>query len=564
MGPTEFVLAVLYMISGLLPLVLASLFFQQRHKPGATGLLILSGGVCLWGLANAGHTFAYTETLAYGIWNVRLVATSITVVGWFLAVAEYAGLVRPRPRVVAALLTLPAVAQLLAWTNARHHLHYGADTTHTAVESIVANYGPVFYANATFQYALVGIGAVLLLVEIVDSGQLRRRQSLALLVSALPAAAGNVLHLAVVPSVDLTSFGFVIGVFIIGWALFYGKLLDVVPVARDNLVRNMTDPVVTLDGENRVVDSNPAARDLCGIEGNYVGTHGEEFFGRFPDLVERFGDVMETATEISLSVDGEQRHFDLRITPVYDERSDESARLIVFRDITERKRREQALEQKNERLDQFTSFVSHDLRNPLQVAAGHAALARENGDSQRIRHVESALSRMDEMIEDLRTLTFADRERLETTRVDLKTAAQDAWSGIDSSGLTLLVRESCPVVADREFLLHVLENLFRNAMEHAGENATISVGCLEGGEGFYVADDGPGIPEDEREEVLGYGYTTTDEGTGIGLSIVRTVADAHEWEITVTESESGGARFEFTGTGSPSQGEVSAVEKQPT
>jgi PAS domain S-box-containing protein len=564
MGPTEFVLAVLFMISGLLPLVLASLFFNQRHKPGATGLLILSGGICLWGFANAGHTFAYTEGLAYGIWNVRLIATAVTVVGWFLAVAEYTGLVRPRPRIVAGLLTLPAIGQIFAWTNSWHHLHYGADTTFTALESVVANYGPVFYANVTFQYALVGTGAVLLLVEIVDSGQVRRRQSLALLVSALPAAAANLLHLAVFPSVDLTSLGFVLGVLIIGWALFYGKLLDLVPVARDNLVRNMTDPVVTLDGENRVVDSNPAARELCGIEDSFVGMHGEEFFARFPDLVERFGDVMETTTEISIEVDGERRHFDLRITPVYDEWSDESARLIVFRDITERKRREQVLEQKNERLDQFASFVSHDLRNPLQVAAGQAALARENGDTERVRHVESALSRMDEMIEDLRTLTFADQERLETTNVDLKSAAHDAWSSIDSSGLTLLIEESCPIVADREFLLHVLENLFRNAMEHAGEDATISVGCLDDGEGFYVADDGPGIPERERENVLEYGYTTANEGSGIGLAIVRTVADAHGWEITVTESEAGGAKFVFAGTGSTSQSEVPVAEKQLT
>jgi signal transduction histidine kinase len=62
-----------------------------------------------------------------------------------------------------------------------------------------------------------------------------------------------------------------------------------------------------------------------------------------------------------------------------------------------------------------------------------------------------------------------------------------------------------------------------------------------------VADDGPGIPADEYEDVLASGYTTSTDGTGFGLAIVREIADAHDWEIAVTESGTGGARFEIIG-----------------
>jgi PAS domain S-box-containing protein len=353
----------------------------------------------------------------------------------------------------------------------------------------------------------------------------------------------------------------VVSVFVVGWALFYGQLLEVVPVARDNLVRGMTDAVVTLDAENRVVDANPAARELCGVDEGYVGTHGEEFFAEFPSLIERFGDVTEAKTEVSVEADGERRHFDLRITPVDGGRPAESGRLIVLREITERKRREQALREKNERLDQFANFVSHDLRNPLQVAAGHAALARESGDDEHIERVEGSLARMDEMIENLRTLTHADEDHVETTRLELEAAATDAWAGVDAAEARLVVETTCQIVADREFLLHTLENLFRNAVEHASEAATVTVGCLD--EGFYVADDGPGIPPEERDRVLEYGYTNSQDGTGIGLAIVRTVAEAHGWEITVTESDSGGARFEFAGPSAPA-GEPSPTGQQTT
>jgi signal transduction histidine kinase len=91
----------------------------------------------------------------------------------------------------------------------------------------------------------------------------------------------------------------------------------------------------------------------------------------------------------------------------------------------------------------------------------------------------------------------------------------------------------------------VFENLFRNAVEHAGDDVTITVGTLDGG--FYVDDDGPGIPEDERDRVFEAGYSTGEAGTGFGLSIVRDVVEAHGWDIRVVEGADGGARFEITG-----------------
>jgi signal transduction histidine kinase len=93
----------------------------------------------------------------------------------------------------------------------------------------------------------------------------------------------------------------------------------------------------------------------------------------------------------------------------------------------------------------------------------------------------------------------------------------------------------------------VLENLFRNAIEHGRSDVTIRVGTLSDETGFYVEDDGPGIPSDTRDEVFEQGYSTADDGTGFGLSIVREIAEAHGWEISATDSAEGGARFEIRG-----------------
>jgi signal transduction histidine kinase len=116
---------------------------------------------------------------------------------------------------------------------------------------------------------------------------------------------------------------------------------------------------------------------------------------------------------------------------------------------------------------------------------------------------------------------------------------------VNTEQATLETDTTQAIQADRSRLQQLFENLYRNAVEHGGDDVTVSVGATD--DGFYVADTGPGIPESDREEVFEAGYSTTEDGTGFGLRIVEQIAEAHGWESTVTGSEQGGARFEFTG-----------------
>jgi signal transduction histidine kinase len=101
------------------------------------------------------------------------------------------------------------------------------------------------------------------------------------------------------------------------------------------------------------------------------------------------------------------------------------------------------------------------------------------------------------------------------------------------------------VVGDESRVRQLFENLFRNAIEHAGEDVTVTVGVLDNGDGFYIADDGPGIPDEDRDRVFDSGYTTIEDGSGLGLVTVQRIVDAHNWSVTVTDSNDGGARFEI-------------------
>lgn len=200
--------------------------------------------------------------------------------------------------------------------------------------------------------------------------------------------------------------------------------------------------------------------------------------------------------------------------------------------------------------DRLASVISHDLRNPLDVANVHLHEARKTGHPEHFDHLEAAHDRMERIIGDVLTLTRGEDALNLASNVDIGSVATDAWTTVDTETADLTVEKGVPMTsADRDRLMRLFENLFRNSVEHARSDSEESISVRVGsvGSGFYVADDGIGVSAADRERVFDPGYTTatTSSGTGLGLTIVAEIADAHDWTVTVTDSAEGGARFEF-------------------
>ncbi|MFU8869855.1 PAS domain S-box protein [Natronococcus sp.] len=231
----------------------------------------------------------------------------------------------------------------------------------------------------------------------------------------------------------------------------------------------------------------------------------------------------------------------------FDAQDVEFAELLVSHAASaiERIERESALERQNERLEEFASIVSHDLRNPLNVAAGRLDLARETCDDDNLEDVARAHGRMEALIDDLLALAREGRSVLETEPVDVAAAVADCWCHVETAEADLEVETERSIVADPSRFQRLLENLVRNAVEHAGPDVTVRVGDLD--DGIYVEDDGPGIPAANREAVFETGYSEFQDGTGFGLGIVERICEAHGWEVAVTDGDDGGARFELSG-----------------
>ncbi|QAU14108.1 HAMP domain-containing histidine kinase [Halorubrum sp. BOL3-1] len=256
---------------------------------------------------------------------------------------------------------------------------------------------------------------------------------------------------------------------------------------------------------------------------------------------------------------GHEGPFFVRVIP-----SDDQSGYLVFSDLRDCPDREDS-----PGIDQVASVISHDLRNPLDVAKAHLRAAEETGDPEHFQSVSDAHDRMERIIRDVLTLTRDGAVVDPSEEVGVETAARSAWQTIDSEQAALTVSDSLPTVTgDPDRLQRLFENLFRNSVEHGmvddrtestnhgtqssrnhsatgnGEAPTpVSISVQPSKDGFYVADDGPGIPRAERDVVFEAGYSTRDGGTGLGLAIVERIVEAHGWEVTLTDADSGGVQF---------------------
>ncbi|KTG08110.1 hypothetical protein AUR64_00595 [Haloprofundus marisrubri] len=337
------------------------------------------------------------------------------------------------------------------------------------------------------------------------------------------------------------------------------------------LFENVPDAAVAyefVDGEPIVRRVNSAFEEVFGYDADtIVGENVDEYIvadgddGDDPSSAPRLNRQLQDGESLRrecrrLTADG-PREFLLHVVPLAIGETN-VAGFAIYTDITERTLREKRLARQNEQLEEFAHIVSHDLRNPLSVAVGHLSLARETGSEESFEAVERSLDRMDDLIDDLLSLARAGRTVEERTPLDATEVATRAWAGVDTADATIRREGSIPVDADESRLRELFENLFRNAIEHGGETVSVTVGPVD--DGFFVADDGPGVAEADRERVFERGFSTGGDGIGVGLHIVRTIAEAHDWSVTVCDSPEGGACFHFVTDETTDPADAEAVE----
>jgi nitrogen-specific signal transduction histidine kinase len=532
---TVFLLLVGYAAAIGLGASLGAYALTRRDNPIARSFGGVMVAVLVWSFGAFGRLLAPSLAGWRALTVLMYLSVATTPLLFFLFVTYYtdnaALLTRGR---VAALLVVPAITVVAVATNQRHGLFFTAIETGPlgGGDVPIATSGPLFGLHAAYSYVLLAVATLLLLSFAIRTHSPYRRQSIAIFIgAAIPwlTNAAYLIGLGPAYPADPTPVGFAVGGVALAYAVFGPGVTNLTPVARSAVVDAIDEAVCVIGWNDEVVDMNPAARRLTEVPeplGDPVSTV-------IPD------GLLEADEEPkAVTVDGTRRWFRLREVDL-----PRAGAVLLATDLTEQIRSQRQLREQNERLEQFTKVAAHDLRNPLNAVTGYVNLARETDDVSHLDQVDPAIRRIETLIDDLLTLGEEGQVVEDTVPLSIAAAARRVWRRLDTDDATLDVETDVTMLADGRRIAQLLENLFSNALTHGGDGVTVTVGRCQ--DGFYVADDGEGIPATDRADVFEYGFSTHD-GTGLGLPVVRSIAVAHGWTVHVTDGADGGARFEFT------------------
>ncbi len=416
--------------------------------------------------------------------------------------------------------------------------------------------GPTYLLNGAVAVVVVLVSLVYLARLFVSSTH-RPTSSVLLLgaaavASLLPYAVSTLNAVPLLPGYDSTVFGIVPLTVILAYTVFFRGELDLAPMARADIVDEIDDVLFGLDDAGRVVDYNAAAEPLLSED---VGTPvGTALSTLLPGLAAEIslpeaggGDVAATYSTV---VGGSRTHYAVSVSPIV-ERGTVAGYTVVLRDVTAVERFSRELARQNDQLERFASTVAHDLRNPLQVADGAAALvtgqlrtaetAEAAAAADHMDRVTDALGRMDDKLDELQTLAAHAKSVTEAETLEFGRVVRTAWSDIDTAEMVLDIAEDGRIEAEPSRLASVLEQLARHSRDR--DAARVEVGLTESG--FTYRDDGRQVPGQDPDDAFHSG-TTTVSATGLGLEIVRTQVESQGWTIEIEAADSGTA-FVVTG-----------------
>jgi len=343
--------ALLMFITAIVAVVLA--FYVWRRRPSAQtrlwSLLVLA--VAEWSLGYALELGSPTLSAKLFWSNVNFAGVVAVPVLELAFVLQYTHHERWLTRRNLGLLAAPSVLTCaLVWTNDWHGWIRSAARLDSsgAIPVLDPTYSVGFWGFWVYAASLFLCIVVLIVRALRTSTGLYRRQLAVLTLALLLPWVGNTIYLSGLSpfyGLDLTPFSFAVALLVMAWGLFRYRLLDILPVARDAVIENMSDGVIVLDAQARIVDVNPATQQFIGhIAPELIGQPAARVLTGWPDVVARDGATTEVWTEFSLDVAGARRHFDLRVSPLFGGQNQLIGRLVVFREVTDRVRAAEALE----------------------------------------------------------------------------------------------------------------------------------------------------------------------------------------------------------------------------
>jgi PAS domain S-box-containing protein len=470
----------------------------------------------------------------------------------------------------ALIFSIGVITLLMVWTNPWHHLHYkSVDIDTGGPFPLLAHHVGIWYrVHTAYFYILLGGGLFLIASRFKKADAFIKKQNRIILLGAVIPWLVNIAYLFGIRPfgyLDLTPFAFMALSLIIAIGLLGFKLFDIVPIARGKVFDALQEGVLVLDSQDRVVDINPPIRRIIGPNIDHIiGKTTAHLFPGFAELNNTVHNNHENGQVLIQLADG--RYFSVTLTSVFENKTIYSGKIMLFRDVTERKQSEYKLKELNQLKDRLFSIISHDLRSPLLSLMDILSMAKDGIVSdEEFRSYLPTLSKnigyTSGLVENL--LQWSKSQLEGTVLNSLHFDIKDNISYIVNSfghaaadkGITLQNNVVLPTIvyADMDMIQAVLRNLVSNAIKFCskGDKIAISADVKRDMITIWIADTGVGIDEENIDKLFGTNNfttrgTTNEQGTGLGLLLCKDFVEKNGGTIGVESKPGQGSRFYFT------------------
>ena len=522
---------------------------RQRPDPMAWPLAVTMFAVAAWAIPHA-ISFGYTSPARVALWTrLQYPGVVLAPVAYLVVALRYAGYERwVSRRTCASLGVVPALTLIVVWTNPSHGLLWHSYSLARVWDAtiLVPEYGPWYWLNLGYLYLVTTVALLAFGTVVIKRGLVYRKQAIVMFLGGFaPLVINGAMNSGVGPEpmIDFTTTALALSGLTFALALFRLDLLDIRPVARERLFTELDDGVVVVGPEGRIRDFNPTAEHIFGSLAPNQPAEDVLPLNIVPDG----GDfVVETE-------DGE-RHFRARSTPLTDQRDREIGRIVYLNDVTELIKREQ-------RISVLNRILRHNVRNELNVTIGHLDLLQDHASAESQEHIQAAIESTQRVIKSAekarhveRTLRRAQRPTVVSAAATVEKVVTDARAKFQDSVIEYEPpsddgSEASVRVVDEQLFTGALEELIENAVIHTDREVpqvTVAVETTSDQVQVSVADEGPGIPEQEVEVLSSSTETHLEHSSGLGLWLVKWTASLSSGSLSFTENEPRGTVVTLT------------------
>jgi PAS domain S-box-containing protein len=547
----------LFIAAGVMVLLASYGWRHRTAHPAAPVFVALVLCVAVW-LAAYGSEILGASLASKEAWETVIIVTLAWLPFlWLIFAIQYTGQETWLTGRNLALLLLPSIlTTILTLTNPLHHLVWTAITLDASGPFLatIPLRGPWFWVHSVLSYGYILFGMGLFIVTFSRSATLFRRQGLIIIASSLIPLLGNALHLVgavPVPGLDPGAFSFALSAALLSLGLFRYRMLDIVPVAQRVVLDHLHDGVIVLDPHDRIVDLNPAARQMLNLgSGELVGALASTVL-KPPELLTQCAAPGHDAEEIPVTSGDVQRWLQASILPLATDRRQVTGQILIVHDVT----RERAAE----RLRQDLTYITvHDLRNPLNVVFASLGLmadapseAIDPSLQPYLRLAEHGCQRAIDLVNSILQVSQLESGKMPLKRqpippAELIAEVAQGMSLLAAEGQLTLTVDLPPALpaawVDAALLRRVLENLLGNAVKFTPHGGLVRVSAQPDQDALHilVSDTGPGIPPEMTGRLFQKFCTGVGKkrGSGLGLAFCKLAVEAHGGRIWI-ESNSG-------------------------